>query len=75
MFTYIARNTLNGKFYIGSTTDFEGRKKVHLNCKMDTPFHRALRKNPNKFEWEVFEDSSEARELEQALLDLSLIHI
>ena len=70
MKTYIARNTRNGKFYIGSTTDFEHRKWQHHKHASELPFHRALRKNPDDFEWEVFEDESEGREWEQALLDL-----
>lgn len=70
MLTYIARNTRNGKFYIGSTKNFEARKKAHLDNQGDFAFHRALRKKPDDFEWEVFEDESEERELEQALLDM-----
>lgn len=70
MITYLARNTRNGKFYIGSTTNFEKRKKEHLANRGSFPFHRALRANPDGFEWETFEDESEGRELEQALLDM-----
>jgi group I intron endonuclease len=70
MITYIATNTLNGKFYIGSTTNFEGRKKAHLTSKENYPFQRALRKNPESFVWECWEDDSARRELEQALLDM-----
>ena len=70
MQTYIARNTKNGKFYIGSTVNFEHRKNQHFRDSSELPFHRALRKNPSDFEWEVFEDNSEGRELEQALLDM-----
>lgn len=70
MKTYIARNTRNGKFYIGSTRNFEARKRNHLENEGHFAFHRALRKNPDDFEWEVFEDESEGRELEQALLDM-----
>jgi hypothetical protein len=70
MITYLARNTRNGKFYIGSTKDFKKRKKAHLDNKGNFPFHRALRANPEYFEWGTFEDESEGRELEQALLDM-----
>jgi group I intron endonuclease len=72
MITYRAVNTLNGKFYIGSTTDFEKRKKYHLTSNEGScwPFQRDLRENPDKFEWEVLEDDSSSRELEQALLDM-----
>ena len=70
MDTYIARNTLNGKFYIGSTKNFLDRKNQHLNTKFHSPFHNALRKNTEAFEWEVHTDNSEERELEQALLDM-----
>lgn len=70
MVTYLARNTRNGKFYIGSTTDFNTRKRQHLNNLNPYPFHRALLANPDDFEWETFEDDSDGRELEQALLDM-----
>jgi hypothetical protein len=70
MDTYISRNTLNGKFYIGSTTNFQERKLAHLRSKDNYPFQNALRKNPEAFEWEVYTDDSENRELEQALLDM-----
>jgi group I intron endonuclease len=70
MDTYKATNTLNGKFYIGSTTDFEKRKKAHLNSKQNYPFQNALRKNPEAFIWEVWSDDSDEPILEQALLDM-----
>ena len=70
MITYIATNTLNGKFYIGSTrTRLDDRRKSHLKSELNYPFQNALRKNPEAFEWDVFEDDSEDRVLEQALLD------
>ena len=70
MITYIATNVTNGKFYIGSTKDFEDRKKGHLKSKENYPFQNALRANPDAFEWEVWSDESKGRELEQALLDM-----
>ena len=70
MDTYKATNTLNGKFYIGSSKNFEERKKAHLGSKCNYPFQNALRKNPEAFEWEVWTDNSENREFEQALLDM-----
>jgi group I intron endonuclease len=70
MFTYKATNTSNGKFYIGSTNNFEKRKKGHLKSKESYPFQNALRKNPKAFEWEVWEDNSDEPILEQALLDM-----
>ncbi len=69
MITYIATNTLNGKFYIGSTVDFKKRKINHLTCKVKSHFHHALRKNPEAFVWEVIEDEHSDPVLEQALLD------
>jgi group I intron endonuclease len=69
METYKATNTTNGKFYIGSTTNFEKRKKAHLRSKESYPFQNALRKNPEAFEWEVWSDDSSEPILEQALLD------
>lgn len=70
MFTYKATNILNGKFYIGSTTNFEKRKISHLCSKEKYPFQNALRKDPQVFEWEVWEDDSDEPILEQALLDM-----
>jgi hypothetical protein len=70
MDTYVARNTRNGKFYIGSAKFFEVRKKEHLASKDNYPFQNALRNNPEEFEWEVHTDDSKDRELEQALLDM-----
>ncbi len=70
MFTYKATNTLNGKFYVGSTKDFKNRKRGHLKSKKNYPFQNALRNNPEVFEWEVVEDDSEEPILEQALLDM-----
>lgn len=70
MITYIARNTLNGKFYIGSSLDFKKRKRQHLESTFNYPFQNALRENPDVFEWEVYTDDSNGRELEQALLDM-----
>jgi group I intron endonuclease len=70
MDTYRATNTTNGKFYIGSTTNFERRKEEHLRCKENYPFQNALRNNPEDFEWEVWTDDSNEPILEQALLDM-----
>ena len=70
MDTYKATNTTNGKFYIGSTTNFERRKTEHLKCEENYPFQNALRKNPDSFEWEVWHDDCEEPVLEQALLDM-----
>ncbi len=69
MITYLAINTVNGRFYIGSTQDFNSRQSQHLRCKKNHPFHNALRKNPEVFVWETFEDDSDDPVLEQSLLD------
>ena len=70
MITYIARNTLNGKFYIGSTTNLEKRKKHHLQSNKNYPFQNALKAHPETFEWEAIEDDCDEPVLEQALLDM-----
>jgi group I intron endonuclease len=69
MDTYRATNTTNGRFYVGSTTNFEKRRKEHLRSKKNLPFQNALRKNPEDFEWEVWTDDCDEPVLEQALLD------
>ena len=70
MITYKATNTSNGKFYVGSTKDFDKRKRGHLASSLNYPFQNALRQNPEAFEWETVEDDSEEPVLEQALLDM-----
>jgi group I intron endonuclease len=61
---------MNGKFYIGSTNNFERRKGEHLKSDVNYPFQNALRKNPEAFEWKVWSDDSDDSVLEQALLDM-----
>jgi group I intron endonuclease len=70
MITYIATNTINGKFYIGSTINFERRKDEHIKSKDNYPFQNSLRKNSSLFEWEVYEDTYDKPILEQTLLDM-----
>lgn len=70
MITYISKNTINGKFYIGSTLNFDRRKQEHLESKNNYPFQNSLRKNPDIFEWEIYVDEWDEPILEQALLDV-----
>jgi group I intron endonuclease len=70
MITYIVRNITNGKFYIGSTFNFERRKQEHLGSKNNYPFQNSLRKNPDNFKWETYTDECNEPILEQALLDM-----
>jgi group I intron endonuclease len=68
MITYIATNTKNGKFYIGSTNDLKRRQRAHR--KGTGHFQNAYRKNPEFFEWQIWEDNEGEPILEQALLDM-----
>lgn len=70
MQTYIATNTLNGKFYIGSAINFEKRKRQHLKSKSSRPFHADLRENSKAFEWTVWTDDTDDSILERALLEM-----
>jgi len=70
MITYIATNTSNGKFYIGSTNNLERRKREHRRTRENYPFNNALRCNPDIFDWQLIEDNSKEPILEQALLDM-----
>jgi len=70
MITYIATNTTNGKFYIGSTVDFERRKTEHLASNSKYPFQQSLRKNPENFVWVTAKDNLDHPLFEQKLLDL-----
>ena len=71
MITYRATNKKNGKWYVGSAVDWERRKKEHLKSKQKSPFHNALRKNPDIFTWEILEeDNREDRLAEQLILDV-----
>ena len=68
MDTYRATNTLNGKFYIGSSVNFERRKREHLSSKENYPFYKDLRKNPEAFVWEIYTDDLDTNEHEVRLL-------
>ena len=70
MDTYKATNTTNGKFYVGSTTNFKKRRKEHLRSNKNYAFQNALRRDPESFEWEVWSDDYDEPILEQALLDM-----
>ena len=70
MITYTATNTRNGRFYVGSTTNFEKRKQEHLKSKLNHPFQCALRKNPEDFVWHFTEDNLPEPRFEEGLLDL-----
>lgn len=53
---YMARNKVNGKYYIGFDSAWPSRKTAHLNSKRDDcpRFHRAIKKyGPDAFEWEI----------------------
>jgi hypothetical protein len=68
--TYTAINLTNKKFYVGSTVNFEGRKKSHLKEDRNYPFQNSLRSDPENFYWVVSEDDGlDDRSEEQYYLD------
>ena len=75
MDTYRATNTLNGKFYIGSSVNFERRKREHLSSKETYLFQTDLRKNPEAFIWEVYTDNLDTNEHEVRLLKESYFDV
>lgn len=68
---YKYTNKINGKVYIGQTTDERQRKKDHRNSKVEDHFHRAIRKYGwDNFEYEViFETLSSDKDRLKYLLD------
>lgn len=60
---YCATNTINGKRYVGYTSDFKTRRKKHEWQALTNPgghFHRAIRKyGVESFEWEILFESSD----------------
>lgn len=61
---YRATNSINGKCYIGFTTNFESRRYQHewlADHDSQQAFHRALRKHgKNAFSWEIIDESEDA---------------
>ena len=68
MITYRAVNTRNGKWYVGSTVNFERRKREHLRSKAKSPFYNALRRDPGAFVWEVLEEDERDDRLAEDLI-------
>ena len=70
MITYKVTNIVNGKWYVGSTNNFERRKSEHLRHQYNDHFHRSLQKNPDNFYWEIIKvDNLDTRDYEQKILD------
>lgn len=68
MLVYEAYNTLNGKAYIGITTNtLEKRKSSHIRSsrsKSNSVFHKAIRKyGEDAFEWSVIATASSLKSL------------
>lgn len=73
---YKATNIINGKSYIGVTTNFENRKIAHKNSAIREDgyyFHRAIAKHGwDAFEWSIIVTSDDMQELlieEQNLIE------
>lgn len=70
-YIYKVTNTINGKIYIGKTSQFKERKWQHERCyeKEDCRFHRAIKYyGKEKFNWEIIDEANsleEAYELEK----------
>ena len=68
---YKVTNTINGKIYIGKTSQFKERKWQHERCyeKEDCRFHRAIQYyGKDKFNWEIIDETNsldKAYELEK----------
>lgn len=59
-YIYKATNKINGKIYIGKTSNFKVRKWQHERCyeKEDCVFHRAIQKyGKENFEWEIIDEA------------------
>jgi group I intron endonuclease len=65
---YQIRNKENGKVYVGSTRDFEKRKKQHFyalknNAHHSTKLQRSFNNDGEKFVFEILEEVSDQNEL------------
>lgn len=59
-YIYKATDKINGKIYIGKTSNFKERKWQHERCyeKEDCKFHRALQKHGKEnFDWEIIDEA------------------
>lgn len=55
---YKITNKINGKIYIGQSSNIDERWKNHLKTKDNTHFHNALQKyGKDSFKWEIIEDN------------------
>lgn len=69
MIIYKATNTINGKSYIGQTTNLKKRKQKHKDCArkgIQTYFYNAIRKyGINNFKWEVLCECISRKEMNE----------
>lgn len=68
---YRATNIVNGKSYIGYTSEFPRRKRIHERAYGNCPkFHAAMRKyGADKFLWQIIYKGSDALEKEQYFIE------
>jgi group I intron endonuclease len=65
---YRVVNGINGKVYIGYTSNFKKRQQNHINSKTNCVFHKAIRKyGYNNFKWQILYQSLEKNHTQKVM--------